>query len=301
MDVVALVPGMHHVCTRYRIAQYAAGLKAAGLDLTLEPLADDPLGRLRQLVRRRRDGVVILVRKTLPEWQTALLRRSVDRLVFDVDDAVFLRNSFDGRRRPSSVRFARFRSMARAADLVFAGNRHLAEAASFAGARRVSVVPTCIDVARYPLARHDDAEFRLGWIGSSSTLPSLMAAKPMFDAVADAVPAATLRVVCDAAPDLQRPSVEFTPWNEAAEPRLLADCAVGVSWLPDDPWTQGKCGLKVLQYMAAGLPVLANPVGVHPRMIPDAAGVVSANPADWSDAARAWAADPQLRRRMGRA
>ena len=34
-----------------------------------------------------------------------------------------------------------------------------------------------------------------------------------------------------------------------------------MSWLPDDLWSRGKCGLKVLQYQAAGLPVVANPVG----------------------------------------
>ena len=57
------------------------------------------------------------------------------------------------------------------------------------------------------------------------------------------------------------------PWAEADEARQLAAGQIGVSWLPDDLWSRGKCGLKVLQYQAAGLPVVANPVGCQSEMI----------------------------------
>ena len=74
-----------------------------------------------------------------------------------------------------------------------------------------------------------------------------------------------------------------------------------MSWLPDDLWSRGKCGLKVLQYQAAGLPVVANPVGCQAEMIrPGENGFLATTPDEWVDAVRQLAGDPELRRRMGR-
>ena len=94
--------------------------------------------------------------------------------------------------------------------------------------------------------------------------------------------------------------VVAVPWTEATEADVLAAGDVGISWVPDDLWSRGKCGLKVLQYQAAGLPVLANPVGVHPEMIaPGVSGFLAATADDWVEAVRALADDPPLRHRMG--
>jgi glycosyltransferase involved in cell wall biosynthesis len=74
---------------------------------------------------------------------------------------------------------------------------------------------------------------------------------------------------------------------------------VGISWVPDDPWSRGKCGLKVLQYQAAGLPVIANPVGVHADMVrANETGFLATTTEEWVAAARRLA-DTGLRRRLG--
>ena len=73
-----------------------------------------------------------------------------------------------------------------------------------------------------------------------------------------------------------------------------------MSWVPDDFWSRGKCGLKVLQYMAAGLPVVAKPVGVQAELVRHGeTGFLAATPAEWADAVGRSARDPELRRRMG--
>ena len=75
---------------------------------------------------------------------------------------------------------------------------------------------------------------------------------------------------------------------------------MGISWVPDDDWSRGKCGLKVLQYMAAGLPVVANSVGVHRHMIRHGeTGFLAESESDWIDAVRNLARQPELRRMMG--
>ena len=82
--------------------------------------------------------------------------------------------------------------------------------------------------------------------------------------------------------------------TEAAE---LAEGDIGVAWMPDDSWSLGKCGLKVLQYMAAGLPVVANPVGIHREMIVHGeTGFIASTPQQWAEAVARLAADPHIAR-----
>src|SRR5262249_60525366 len=96
--------------------------------------------------------------------------------------------------------------------------------------------------------------------------------------------------------------VDPRPCSERTEAAEIAAADIGISHLPDDDWSRGKCGLKVLQYMAAGLPVVANPVGVQAEMVQHGVnGFLADTPEQWCDAINALAADHGLRERMGRA
>ena len=89
-------------------------------------------------------------------------------------------------------------------------------------------------------------------------------------------------------------------WNEQTEAREIAAGHIGVSWLPDDLWSRGKCGLKVLQYQAAGLPVVANPVGSHCEMINGGeTGFLATTPDEWVAAITLLAGDARRRQKMG--
>ena len=71
--------------------------------------------------------------------------------------------------------------------------------------------------------------------------------------------------------------------------------------LPDDPWTKGKCGFKLLQYQAVGLPVVCSPVGVNREMIVDGVnGFHAYVPQDWFDRLNQLISSPELRNRMGK-
>ncbi len=109
-------------------------------------------------------------------------------------------------------------------------------------------------------------------------------------------------MICDRFPaDFPVPVIPVE-WDEPSEARQLAAGQIGVSWLPDDLWSRGKCGLKVLQYQAAGLPVLANPVGCQSEMIrPGENGFLATTPEEWARAASLLAKDADLRRQMGSA
>ena len=306
MKALALVDAPEHVCCRYRIRAFEPALDGAGWSLDTEGLARGVSARWRQFARSARFDAVILQRKLLPSWQLFDLRRRSRRLVFDFDDAVLYRDSYDPRGPHCPRRARRFARTVRMADAVIAGNRFLAERAIRAGAEpgRVRVIPTCIEPGRYRPRTHDGsgAGLELVWIGSSSTLRGLERRRPLWERIGREVPGVRLRVICDRFPDLGSMPVVAVPWAEATEADDLAAGDVGVSWAPDDLWSRGKCGLKVLQSMAAGLPVIANPVGVHAEIVgPGVSGFLAGDDDAWVVAVRRLAEDIHLRRSMGRA
>ena len=154
------------------------------------------------------------------------------------------------------------------------------------------------------MAAHEPgkAATQLVWVGSSSTIRGIERLTPILEELGRSNPALRLKIVCDRSLPLQHLPVDFCPWREETETADIAAADIGISWLPDDPWSRGKCGLKVLQYMAAGLPVVANPVGVQADMVkPGETGFHAETPAQWADAIARLAGDPALRQRMGRA
>jgi glycosyltransferase involved in cell wall biosynthesis len=125
---------------------------------------------------------------------------------------------------------------------------------------------------------------------------------PVLSAIGRAVPGTRLKLICDRFIDIPHLSVDRCRWSEATEPAEIAAADVGIGWVPDDAWSRGKCGLKVLQYQAAGLPVVANPVGVQAEFVKHGVtGFQAASTEQWVNAIRALAADASLRRRMGEA
>jgi glycosyltransferase involved in cell wall biosynthesis len=308
MKLLAIVEAPDHVCCRYRIKAFEPALAAAGWSLELLGLARGTLARARQFSHVSDFDSVILQRRLLPAWQLRWLRKKARHLVFDFDDAVLYRDSYDPRGPYSPRRSRRFAATVRLADVITAGNDFLADCALRAGARpdRVRVIPTCVDTDRYnsaPARRQPDADtFDLVWIGSSSTLQGLERQRALWDRLAESAPGVRMRVICDRFPDLGALPVLEVPWSEATEANALAAGDIGVTWVPDDLWSHGKCGLKVLQYQAAGLPVLANPVGVHEQMIePGVSGWLPRSTSQWIEAVRDLASDPQRVDRMGSA
>jgi glycosyltransferase involved in cell wall biosynthesis len=302
MRLAALVDSPDHVCARYRLRAFEPYLRDAGLSLDLHPLPRTWWARLGVARSLQDADAVILQRKLLSRTELTLLRRRACRLWFDFDDAVWMRDSYSEKGFASSKRERRYRSTMQAADLVVAGNPFLAENARMAGARNTRIIPTCVDLRRYPLARHDGEKADMVWVGSSSTIRGLESVNEMLSTLGKQIPGIRLKLVCDSFIHPAGLEIVEMQWTEASEAAEIAAGNIGISWIPDDPWSRGKCGLKVLQYMAAGLPVVTNPVGVHPEMVSHGeSGFLASTPSEWIDAIRTLAGDRDLRRRMGSA
>lgn len=307
MKALALVDAPDHVCCRYRIRAFEPALAASGWSLAIESLAPGAISRLMQWTRAARFDTVVLQRKLLPTWQLQELRRRCHHLVFDFDDAVLYRDSYDPRGPYCPRRAARFGRTMRLADTIIAGNDFLADCALRSGARpdQVRVIPTCIAIDRYPPAspgvESAGSQLQLVWIGTSSTLRGLESQRPLWERLGRELPGLSLRLIGDRFARFDPLLVMPVPWSEQTEVADIAAADVGISWVPDDLWSRGKCGLKVLQYQAAGLPVVANPVGVHSEMIESGVnGFLPETADEWIDALRTLQSDAVVRRQMGR-
>ncbi len=302
---LALVESPDQVCVRYRICPFSEAFRNKIGALEIRQIPTGILNRMR-LGSSLWGTNLLLQRKLLPGWQTRWLRSRVSKLIFDFDDAVFLRDSYHPKGFYDRKRLARFQAMMEAADVVVAGNHYLAgRAREFRSHSQTYIVPTCINPSLYP-ANHYQREkgtpFYLVWIGSSSTLQGMESQAPLWNSIGKGVEEAILRVICDRFPKWDAIKVEGRPWAKTTEAQDLASAHVGLSWIPDDPWSRGKCGLKVLQYMASGLPVVANPIGVHLEMITQGVnGFLCKSPEEWVDAIRWLRDNPEKAKTMGHA
>lgn len=291
-----------NVTFRQRIEPYLPPLAARGIATEVTELADSAWARRRQFRAASLFDGVLLHRKTLTCWDALALDGAARRVIYDFDDAVMFQARSPDTPHPGRLR--RFRRTMKRTHLAIAGSPVLADHARSAGAARVEIVPTGLDIRRFaPKADYGaSGPLRLVWIGSRSTLKQLEPLKPALAAIGRAIPQATLRIVADARLDVEGLRVEFVPWSLDAEGRLLAEADIAIAPLPDTPFTRGKCGFKIVQYMAAGLPVVTSPVGVNADYVrPEESGLWATSVDEWTAAVRRLATDAALRERMGRA
>jgi hypothetical protein len=279
-------------------SEYAEIIGGAALPRKLRALA---AGAARTM-RMERDSDLTLVYRLrfLTPLPMPEARREPD--LYDFDDALWAGSTMPSNRGFGWLKRERrqWEAYVRRARLVIAGNPYLADRAR-ERARRVEVIPSCVEPAAQPVRTHEEREVvRVGWIGSTSTAPYLDFLMPVFERLNASGRRATL-VLVGGGTHLQAPWIEHLPWSTATEHQLLAGLDIGVMPMPDDPWTRGKCGYKLLQYLAAGVPAVASPVGVNNRMISPERGRLAGSEEEWLRALQELARDADTRRELGAA
>ncbi len=145
-------------------------------------------------------------------------------------------------------------------------------------------------------------ELVLGWIGGGKSLCFLEELGPVFQRLARSHPALRLKIVCDHFFALDDVPIIEKRWSLHEEGTDVASFDIGLAPLPDDVWSRGKCGTKLLQSFCAAVPVVASPVGVHREMIePGVSGLLASTPEQWEDALERLITDESLRGRLGAA
>ncbi|HOF57225.1 MAG TPA: glycosyltransferase family 4 protein [Syntrophorhabdaceae bacterium] len=280
----------------YRIHQYFPYLKKCRYEielLTTRTSFKNVLGSAKSA------DVVYLQRTLLNAFKFSMLRRCARILVYDFDDAVMY-----GTKGESNTRRSRFARTVKHADAVFCGNDFLCNEAKRYKKDNVFYVPTVVDPDEYPTKLHvDKMQCVVGWTGSSSTSRYLEDIEELFRFYENDGHT-VFKFIADKPPSLnmREGKLLFEKWQKEREKTCFLDFDMGIMPVRDDKWSQGKCGLKLIQYMAAGLPSITNPIGVANDMIEDGInGFIRMGTEGWRDAIDRLSKDVKQRISMGRA
>jgi glycosyltransferase involved in cell wall biosynthesis len=331
IKVLAVVPEIYDKAPgqRFRIEQWEPYLRELGVEITYLPFEDEKLrsvvnqpGRypekfvqaMKALGRRRRglsslaDYDLVYVFREAALLGPAIFERSIVRagkpMIFDFDDAVFLRSAASVNGYLNYLKFpGKIKTVCRLASHVMAGNSFLAE---FAGEvnKNVTVVPTTIDINKYHHIypeKEAAAVPTIVWSGSRPTLTNLFTLRPALQKLASEEKF-KLRVIGTPAYELPGVEVEAFAWRSETEVDDLKSGDIGIMPLPDDTWSRGKCGLKALQYMALGIPTICSAVGANMDIIRDGEnGFLASSDDEWIAKLKTLLHSAEDRNRLGRA
>ncbi len=310
--------------TRQRLLQFAPTLSAAGFEITASPFFDNThLSRLAQgqpirpidILRAYGRRLATLVRTSsfdliwvqyeilpyLPGLIELLWSRSNIPIIVDLDDAIFHMYDTHANAAVRTVLGRKMHPLLRNATAITVGNAYLAAYAAAVNPA-VTIIPTVVDTAPYrPADPRPAGPLTVGWIGSPSTWRYAEQILPDILPLIEAHGARFLAVGAGPAGD-RWPGIENRTWTEASEIASVQDMDIGIMPLPDERWARGKCGYKLIQYMACGLPTIASPVGVNADIVvAGETGFLARDATEWAAALERLIADPTLRTRLGAA
>jgi glycosyltransferase involved in cell wall biosynthesis len=278
---------------RLKYEQYFDSFKQAGYEVTVSPFMSESFQkivyqkgkylqkafwtiagyatRVRDLFRIKRYDIVYVflwVAPFAPPVFEKLARRLARKLVYDIDDLVFLNP-------PSSsnpfVHYLRSPlnhiSLMKSADHVITCTPYLDQFVRKYNKNTTDISSTInTDLYRPKTDYSVKDKFVIGWSGSHSTSKYLHLLDDVFINLAKEYKF-KLVVMGDPRFSLPGVDVEAIPWNEAYETEVISKFDIGVYPLPNEEWVLGKSGLKALQYMALGIPTIATSIGTIHRII----------------------------------
>jgi glycosyltransferase involved in cell wall biosynthesis len=327
MRLLAIVPNLYDTSPgqRFRIEQWEPLLREQGVEITYAPFLDAELSsilyrqgqvgkKLSHVVRRfhgrlsdvrsAKDFDVVYIFREAALFGPPIFERMIGRqvpFVFDFDDAIFVSYRSPSNGYLSYLKFAaKASTICRLASHVMVGNPYLAEYSRQFNPN-VTVIPTTIDLDKYHVVKHaaDSEPVVIGWTGSFSTVQHLDTLRSALQKLARREKF-RLKVIGTPEYNLKGVDVEAMDWRADTEVEDLTPCDIGIMPLPDDAWSKGKCGLKALQFMALGTPVICSPVGVNTDIIQDAEnGYLADSEDEWVEKLGTLIRSAESRKRIG--
>lgn len=286
---------------RQRVQVYLEILRDLGIECEIEQLPSSRVARTRLFRRAGQYDGVFLHKKKLGFLDASCLRRHARKIIYNYDDAIM----FDEKRPEKSAwrRGIAFARTVKLADMVLVGSPYLGDLARVYNAN-VQILPIGLNTQEYrpQEAPSPDGKIRLVWIGSASTLKYIRQIDGVLEEVGRRHRNVVLRIICDDFFDLSNMSVEKRRWSAQSRAVDLATSDIGLAPLPDDPFTQGKCSFKVLEYSASRLPVVASPIGTNAQYVREGVtGFLCTTTAQWVESIGRLIENLEMRKVMGTA
>ncbi len=300
MKILFLVQGLDVAASRYRVLQYLPYLKEHGVQSTVLPFQKGFLKKLKLFKSAGKYDVLFIQRKRFPFLWLKYIRKNARKIVYDFDDSVMYRNS-KAANPESNTRVKMFRNMVNASDHVVAGNEYLKQNTT-PYTNNVTTIPSPIDMSLYLQKKYSEENdnITLGWIGATGSIHYLEKMKPVFEALGKKYEDLRLKIICNVFFDCKNITVEKKLWSEQEEVADIQSLDIGLMPLMDDPWSHGKCGLKILQCLATGVPVVCSPAGINREIVEDGVHGFWANTQkEWIEKLEILIKDHDLRKRMG--
>lgn len=314
---------------RFRFEQYLQFLDAQGFDLDIKPFIDQQtwdllykpglffqktLGMLRSTIRRfsllfslRKYAFVFMHREAMqfgpPVLEYIISKVLKKKVLYDFDDAIWLKNHSDSNAILSFTKwYKKVHSISAWVTTIQCGNQYLADF-SLQYNKNVTIIPTTIDTLNLHNQTIDYTKERiaLGWTGSHSTMHYLNRLVPILEKLESKFDFDFV-VISDRNPEFSLKSLVYCPWKKETELEDLLKIDIGVMPLTDNPWSEGKCAFKGLQYMALGIPTVMSPVGMNKTLIQhNVNGLLVDSDKEWEDAFILLLSSVEERIRIGKA
>jgi glycosyltransferase involved in cell wall biosynthesis len=309
--------------TRQRILQYHPALARSGIELDYRALLGDSYVRSLATGERPAIGSIVaafvrrladLLRKPdcdliwvyaelfpyLPGWLERLVFRCGVPVVYDCDDAFFVRYNENSNWLVRALLQGKIEQLLAGATAATCGNEFLRDYVGRFCPNSI-VLPTVVDTSVYRSTVRTSAEpVTIGWIGSPSTWPQVRPFLPLLEDICRSRGTIVRVIGAGKAAERDRfPGLELVEWSEATEIGEIQKVDIGIMPLFDSPFERGKSGYKLIQYMACGLPVVASPVGANCQIVTSETGLLASTEIEWRAALLRLIGDGDLRRSLG--
>jgi len=308
MNLLYLTNGREDLgSTQYRALQWIPFLEKRGWNIKWIYSKHIRIRKFTNIIKMCYWADIVVVQKKLFERPFLFMIRIISkRLIFDYDDALFTKDPFTLRIRstgngsPKTIR--RLKYSLKLADTVIAGSSYLFEYASKINSN-VKIVPTCIVYSDYDeLEPVGDNNILIGWLGTANNQGYLIDIVDELKNISSKYPHVTLQVISDKPLHIKRVRIENVKWNIDSYKTDLSGIDIGIMPLRNDDWSKGKCAFKLIQYMAAGLSVIASDVGANSDVISEGEDGFLVNGKDeWQTGFAKLIESKELRERMGKA
>ena len=284
----------------YGIKSVIKPLFVGGLPQSMQYLLSIPKRFLHILFAWRYD-IVFIQKDIFPLILRKMLSLLNKNIVYEFDDAIFTTNDKGLKGWIMRLRAKNFPEMLKISKHVIIENEYN-EAFVLEHCKNTSIITGPIDTDRYFLGTKTKSdEIVLGWVGSPTTVEYLLILKPVFERLtARYKDRIRLKIIGSDKELGLGVETEYIKWDLGTEVQGLQSFDIGIMPLPDNEWTRGKGGYKLLQYMSCGLPVVASPVGVNCEIVKDSVnGFLANNEEEWYNALNKLIKDSKLRKKLG--